>query len=147
MSKESSSKRGRRRPEDIDRHVGGRIRERRIMLGLNQRQLAELIGVSFQQVYKYERGTNRVSAGGLYLIAQALGVDVGYFFGGIGGDAPFRPTPQQRLLLELAHTFVAIPHRRHQEEIVSLVRALAEPDTALTCPWISAGESSPPSQF
>jgi DNA-binding XRE family transcriptional regulator len=66
MSTEPSSNRdrGRRRPEDIDRHIGVRMRERRIMLGLNQQQLAELIGVSFQQTYKYEKGTNRVPRGG-----------------------------------------------------------------------------------
>ena len=122
-------KRGRRgrRPENIDRHIGGRMRERRLMLGLTQQQLAELIGVSFQQMYKYERGTNRVSSGRLYVIGQVLGVDVGYFFEGIGGDETFRPTQEQRLLLELARNFMAIPHRRHQKEIVALVRALAEP--------------------
>jgi transcriptional regulator with XRE-family HTH domain len=101
--------------------------ERRIMLGLSQQQLAELIWVAYQQAHKYERGTNRRAAGRLYKTAQVLGVDVGYFFDGIGGDDPFRPTQQQRLLLELARNFMAIPHRRHQEEIVSLVRALAEP--------------------
>jgi transcriptional regulator with XRE-family HTH domain len=129
MNTEPRTKRapGRRRPEGIDRYVGARTRERRMMLGLRQQQLAELIGVSFQQVYKYEQGTNRISAGRLYQIAQALGTDVRYFFEGIGGDAPFRPTQQQRLLLELARNFMAIPHRRHQQEIVSLVRALAEP--------------------
>ena len=129
MSKEASSDRGRgrTRPENIDRHVGERVRERRIMLGLTQHQFAELIGVTFQQAHKYERGINRMSAGRLYKTAQVLGVDVGYFFDGIGGDDTFRPRQQQRLLLELARNFMAIPHRRHQEEIVSLVRALAEP--------------------
>ncbi|HLY58110.1 MAG TPA: helix-turn-helix transcriptional regulator, partial [Stellaceae bacterium] len=51
------------RTQDIDRHVGARIRERRIMLGLTQQQLADLIGVTYQQAHKYERGINRVSAG------------------------------------------------------------------------------------
>jgi transcriptional regulator with XRE-family HTH domain len=129
MSTEASSNRGRGRGrlENIDRHVGERVRERRIMLGLTQHQFAELIGVTFQQAHKYEKGVNRMAAGRLYKTAQVLGVDVGYFFDGIGGDYPFRPTQQQRLLLELARNFMAIPHRRHQEEIVSLVRALAEP--------------------
>jgi transcriptional regulator with XRE-family HTH domain len=129
MNTEPRTKRapGRRRPEDIDRYVGARTRERRMMLGLRQQQLAELIGVSFQQVYKYEQGTNRISAGRLYQIAQALDTDVRYFFDGIGGNGPFRPTQQQRLLLELVRNFMAIQHRRHQQEIVSLVRALAEP--------------------
>ena len=55
----------------IDDHVGGRIRERRIMLGLTQQQLAEMIGVTYQQAHKYERGINRVSAGRLFQIARA----------------------------------------------------------------------------
>jgi transcriptional regulator with XRE-family HTH domain len=117
----------RNRVQDVDRHVGERVRERRIMLGLTQHQFAELIGVTFQQAHKYEKGVNRMAAGRLYKTAQVLGVDVGYFFDGIGGDDPFRPTQQQRLLLELARNFMAIPHLRHQEEIVSLVRALAQP--------------------
>jgi len=72
-------------------------------------------------------GVNRMAAGRLYKTAQVLGVDVGYFFDGIGGNDPLRPTQQQRLLLELVRNFMALPHRRHQQEIVSLVRALAEP--------------------
>ena len=67
---------GRSRAQDIDRHVGARMRERRIMLGLTQQQIAELIGVTYQQAHKYEKGINRVAAGRLYHIAQALGVDV-----------------------------------------------------------------------
>jgi transcriptional regulator with XRE-family HTH domain len=92
---------GRARAQDTDRHVGARMRERRIMLGLTQHQMAELIGVTYQQAHKYEKGINRVAAGRLYHIAQALGVEVGYFFEGLGRDNAFKATPQQRLLLEL----------------------------------------------
>jgi transcriptional regulator with XRE-family HTH domain len=120
---------GRRRAEDIDRHVGARLRERRVMLGLSQQQLAELIGVTFQQAYKYERGINRVTSGRLYEIAQALDVDIGYFFDRTGSDDASRPTQQERLLLEFVRYFMAIPNRRHQEEIVSLAHALSEADT------------------
>src|SRR5438876_11586473 len=60
------------RTQGIDRHVGARVRERRIMLGLTQQQLADLIGVTYQQAHKYERGINRVSAGRLFEIAQVL---------------------------------------------------------------------------
>src|SRR5210317_2226402 len=84
---------GRSRAQDIDRHVGARMRERRIMLGLTQQQMAELIGVTYQQAHKYEKGINRVAAGRLYNIAQALGVDVGYFFEGLYSDKAFRATP------------------------------------------------------
>ena len=66
---------GRSRALDVDRYVSLRIRQRRIMLGLTQQQLAELIGVTYQQAHKYETGINRISAGRLYHIARALGVD------------------------------------------------------------------------
>jgi transcriptional regulator with XRE-family HTH domain len=117
----------RRRAEEIDRHVGARIRERRIVLGLTQQEMAELIGVTYQQACKHEMGINRVSSARLYRIAQALGADVGYFFEGIGRDDTFAPT-QQRLLLNLARNFIAIPSRKHQEELISLARALAGPE-------------------
>ena len=72
----------------IDDHVGGQIRERRIMLGLTQQQLAAMIGVTYQQAHKYERGINRVSAGRLYEIARALSAPIGYFYEGIGQEGP-----------------------------------------------------------
>jgi transcriptional regulator with XRE-family HTH domain len=118
---------GRSRAQDADRHVGARMRERRIMLGLTQQQMAELIGVTYQQAHKYEKGINRVAAGRLYNIAQALGVDVGYFFEGLHSDKP-KAEPQQRLSLELAHSFLSIPRRKHQEALCSLARALSDPD-------------------
>jgi transcriptional regulator with XRE-family HTH domain len=118
--------RGRARPQDIDRHVGNRMRERRVMLGLTQQQMAELIGVTYQQAHKYEKGINRIAAGRLYGVARALGVDVSFFFEGLDDAASFRPTAQQRMLLELARNFISLPNRRHQEAICMLARALAE---------------------
>jgi transcriptional regulator with XRE-family HTH domain len=103
------------------------MRERRIMLGLTQHQMAELIGVTYQQAHKYEKGINRVAAGRLYHIAQALGVEVCYFFEGLGRDNAVKATPQQRLLLELGRNFTAIPIRKHQEAVCSLARTMAEP--------------------
>jgi transcriptional regulator with XRE-family HTH domain len=120
------SRPGRARPQDVDRWVGQRMRERRVMLGLTQQQMAELIGVTYQQAHKYETGINRIAAGRLYLIAKTLGVDVSYFFEGLGDPADFRPSPQQRLLLELARNFAAIPSRRQQEALCALARVLAE---------------------
>ena len=114
------------RAQDIDRHVGTRMRERRIMLGLTQQQLAELIGVTYQQGHKYEKGVNRIAGGRLYTIAQALGVEVGFFYEGIGAPAGAgKPTAHQRLLLELTRNFVAIADRRQQEAICNLARSLA----------------------
>jgi transcriptional regulator with XRE-family HTH domain len=116
---------GRSRAQDVDRHVGARVRERRVMLGLTQQQLAELIGTTYQQAHKYEKGVNRISAGRLHRAAQALGVGVGYFFEGAeAGPAPV-PTGQQRLMLELARGFVALP-RPQQEALCALARALAK---------------------
>src|SRR5258706_15216779 len=84
----------------IDDHVGARIRERRIMLGLTQQQLAEMIGVTYQQAHKYERGINRVSAGRLsqvYPVPQAAGRD---FYEGLAGEKPRPPPAPQRMLTE-----------------------------------------------
>jgi transcriptional regulator with XRE-family HTH domain len=85
----------------IDDHVGGRIRERRIMLGLTQKQLAEMIGVTYQQAHKYERGINRVSAGRLFKIARALSAPITYFYEGIGEEGPRQLVPHQRMQLEI----------------------------------------------
>src|SRR5215213_9287306 len=119
-------KASRRRAQDTDRCVGARMRERRIMLGLTQQQLAELIGVTYQQAHKYEKGINRIAAGRLSSIAQALGVEISYFFEHAQADqANVEPSPQQRLLLELARSFIALPSRKHQEAICNLARVLA----------------------
>jgi transcriptional regulator with XRE-family HTH domain len=119
---------GRSRAQDVDRHVGARMRERRVMLGLTQQQMAELIGVTYQQAHKYEKGINRIASGRLYNIAHALGVEVGYFFEGINDDRSFKPTSQQRMLLDLARNFIAMPNRKYQEAVCGLARALANPD-------------------
>jgi transcriptional regulator with XRE-family HTH domain len=126
---------GRARAQDIDRHVGARMRERRIMLGLTQQQMAELIGVTYQQAHKYEKGINRIAAGRLYAIGQALGIDVGYFYEGLDNGRPIESSPQQRMLLELARNFIALPSRRYQDALCSLARALTDADDeAVTAP-------------
>ncbi len=114
------------RAKEVDRFVGGRIRERRIMMGLTQQEMAELIGVTYQQAHKYERGINRVSAGRLFDIAQALGVPVSHFFDGLEDGAELESTPRQRMCLELARNFSQISNQRHQEALSFLARALTE---------------------
>lgn len=109
-----------------DRHVGLRIRERRIMLGLSQQQMAELIGVTYQQAHKYEKGINRISAGRLYEIAQVLGLAVGYFYEGLDTQRIPDLTQRQRMCLELARNFTAIGNEHHQAALAQLARALAE---------------------
>src|SRR3954453_12605748 len=104
----------RRRGQDTDRHVGMRLRERRVTLGMSLQQLAELIGVTYQQAHKYETGVNRLTVGLLWRMAQALGGEVDYFFAGLGSQPSFKPTARQRLLLKLTRSFLAISDPRRQ---------------------------------
>ena len=120
-----SPRRSTGRSQDVDRHVGARVRERRIMLGLTQQQLADLIGVTYQQAHKYERAINRVSAGRLFEIAHVLSVPVSYFFDGLQQDTDRGVTPRERMCLELARNFAQIPNERHQEALSQLARVLA----------------------
>jgi len=118
----------RSRPQDVDRHVGVRMRERRVLLGMTQHELADLIGVTYQQEHKYEKGINRVSAGRLYSVARALGVEVSYFYEGMQTAGAFVPSPRQQMLLDLTRNFLNIPDPRHREAVATLARALAEKD-------------------
>ena len=70
----------------VDQHVGKRIRHRRWLVGMTQQQLADQVGIKFQQIQKYETGANRVSASRLWDIAKSLQVDISFFFEGIEGD-------------------------------------------------------------
>ncbi|KJS45900.1 MAG: XRE family transcriptional regulator [Rhodospirillaceae bacterium BRH_c57] len=110
---------------DIDRHVGVKIRERRVMLGLSQQQMADMIGVTYQQAHKYERGINRISAGRLYEIAQVLTVPIGFFFDGAESGRASELNPRQRMCLEVARNFAQIQNERHQEALSQMARALA----------------------
>ena len=113
------------RANAADRHVGSRIRERRVMLGLSQQQLAQMIGVTYQQAHKYERGLNRISAGRLYEIAQVLSVPVSWFFEGLSAEPrPAEMSHRQRMCLELARNFASIDNEKHQEALSQMARAL-----------------------
>jgi transcriptional regulator with XRE-family HTH domain len=132
-----------RPPDQIDVHVGNRVRVRRMMIGLSQERLGEKLGLTFQQVQKYEKGANRISASRLFRIAEVLNVPVAFFFDGVpggreGGEAAgFQedsPTPYmldfigtpEGLQLNRAFTRIADPAvRRH---ILNLVKSLAGPD-------------------
>jgi len=116
------------RATDTDRHIGLQIRERRIMLGLSQQQMAGLIGVTYQQAHKYERGINRVSAGRLYELSNVLTVPVSYFFEGLGSQPSADVTPRQRMRLELARNFSSISNEDHQKALSHLARVLASDD-------------------
>jgi transcriptional regulator with XRE-family HTH domain len=118
------------RAQDIDRHIGARLRQQRLMNGLTQQKMADLIGVTYQQAHKYENGVNRIAAGRLYIIAQVLGVDVSYFFEGLQSASSAEPNPQQRVFLDLARNFRSIRTRKHQEAICLLTRILANVESA-----------------
>jgi transcriptional regulator with XRE-family HTH domain len=126
-------------PNPIDRHVGLRIRMRRKELGISQERLAESIGLTFQQVQKYERAANRVSASKLWEMSRALSTSISYFYEGLGEavEAPGsnipRETMQEFLLtaegIELAALFPKITKSRVRRKVLDLVRAMAgEPD-------------------
>ena len=80
MSKEMPKKKTKGVPDEVDVHVGGRLRVRRSLLGMSQEKLANAVGLTFQQVQKYERGMNRISAGRLYQFSRILDVPVTYFY-------------------------------------------------------------------
>ena len=117
-------KHGRSLTRGIDHHIAARMRERRTVLGLTSQQVAEVLGITYQQLYKYEKGVNRISAGRLHALARALGVDIGYFYEGLGSGEPARPTARQQQMIELVRSFAVLP-RRQQEALAELVRTLA----------------------
>lgn len=108
----------------VDSFVAARVHELRVTLGMSQHQLAEIIGVTYQQAYKYEKGINRISAGQLYEIACALGTPITHFYDGLG-EEPRRLVPRERLLLSVARHFVEIPNEEHRLALCELVRTLA----------------------
>lgn len=117
----------RRRAGDVDRHVGRRIRERRVMLGISQERLADAIGCSSQQIHKRESGRNRVSAEHLYQIANVLGVGVSFFFEGLEqGEQPVVTATQQRVFA-LLQTYMRLAPG-HQHAVSALARSLLPDD-------------------
>ncbi|MDZ4373770.1 MAG: helix-turn-helix transcriptional regulator [Phenylobacterium sp.] len=120
-------------PHPVDRHVGLRIRMRRKEMGVSQERLAEALGITFQQVQKYERGANRVSASKLWEIAAALKTPVAYFYDGLGDQetlAAQRDAAQDFMLspegIELMAAFPRISEPTIRRKIVELVRVVAD---------------------
>ena len=121
-----------RQPNPVDRHVGLRMRMRRKELGLSQERLAEAVGLTFQQIQKYERATNRISASKLWELSRALKADIGYFYDGLTeleGEVCARQSMHLFLLapdgLELAANFPRM-QARLRRRVLELVRALAD---------------------
>ena len=133
-------------PNPIDVHVGQRIRQRRTLLGMSQERLAEAIGLTFQQVQKYERGANRVGSSRLFDLARVLDVPISYFFedmeAGVAAKSPSRlmgvseskmqayaaePDPlAKRETLELVRAYYKIATPRVRKRLFELTKALAK---------------------
>jgi transcriptional regulator with XRE-family HTH domain len=136
----------RKRLKKIDAHVGARIKLRRTLLGLSQEALGEKLGLTFQQVQKYERGMNRVGASRLHKVSEVLDVPVSFFFDDLAADLRRNPAPfaatggehdadlTRREILELARAFDRISDDRVRKRIVELIRSLSSyelPDSAV----------------
>lgn len=101
-----------RSADEVDAHVGRRLRRRRSALGISQEQLGAALGLTFQQVQKYEKGQNRISAGRLYRIAGILSVPVQYFYDGIANGNEGPPLPGGEVSDVEIQAFVASPEGR-----------------------------------
>lgn len=113
----------------VDVHVGKRIRHRRWMIGMTQQQLAEKVGIKFQQIQKYETGMNRVSASRLWDIANAVDVPVSFFFEGlnenIAADAVEGDILADKEALQLVRAYYAMPEAQRRQ-IFELARVLSD---------------------
>ena len=126
-----------RGPNPVDRHVGSRVRLRRQLLNMSQEKLGEELGVTFQQVQKYERGANRIGAGRLWTLARVLDVPVAFFYEGVAesmaqpGFAEGDQTPivddfiQSSDGVALAQAFAKIKDPKVRRRVLELVRTLA----------------------
>ncbi|HWB51300.1 MAG TPA: helix-turn-helix transcriptional regulator [Stellaceae bacterium] len=121
-------------PNPIDVHVGKRIRMRRLFLGMNQETLANALGLTFQQVQKYEGGANRVSASRLSAMADILGVPIAFFFGdlpvddekGSAEERESRERMERPETIELVRFYYAIPDVKVRQSFLDMVKAVAK---------------------
>ncbi|TVQ54119.1 MAG: helix-turn-helix domain-containing protein [Rhodobacteraceae bacterium] len=115
----------------VDVHVGKRLRHRRWMVGMTQQQLAERVGIKFQQIQKYETGMNRISASRLYDVATALEAPVSFFFEGLSDEQPAETTTHSGDLLadkealDLVRSYYAIPPEQRRR-LFDLARVLSQ---------------------
>ena len=129
-------------PNPVDIHVGKRVRLRRTLLGMSQEKLGKAINVTFQQVQKYERGTNRIGSSRLYQLSQVLDIPVSYFFDDLPIEITARKSPGltdvkvasfqgdplvKRETLELVRAYYRITDPSVRKRIFELVKAVAKP--------------------
>jgi transcriptional regulator with XRE-family HTH domain len=118
------------KPHRIDVHVGAKLRQRRTLVGMGQTTLGEAVGITFQQVQKYENGGNRISASKLFDFAQALGVEPAYFFEDAPAGKKAAPLTSddplaKRETLELVRDYVRIGKPALRQTIREMVRAIS----------------------
>jgi transcriptional regulator with XRE-family HTH domain len=119
------------RPEDI--HVGSRVRYRRMIIGMSQEKLGEKMNLTFQQIQKYEKGTNRIGASRLFQLSKILNVEIGYFFEGLDNNASaiddaeyeLRSIMSSKEGLALVRAFQSIPTDAMRWQLVNVARALS----------------------
>lgn len=126
------------RPDPVDVHVGKRLRLRRTLRGMSQQKLGEAVGLTFQQVQKYERGANRISASRLYQLTQVLDVPISYFFDDMPKEAATAPgfaesaaafegvSMARRETLELVRAYCRIANPEVRRRLFELAKTLAE---------------------
>ena len=124
----------------IDVQVGTRVRLRRMLIGMSQEKLGELLGLTFQQVQKYEKGVNRIGAGRLFQVAHILGVPIDYFYEGVNGTSEGMPgfaepgassPPVMEFLssgegLQLSLAFMKIKDPKVRKRVLDLVKSLSD---------------------
>ncbi len=139
---------GDKKPNPIDIYVGGRVRLRRLMIGMSQEKLGENVGLTFQQIQKYEKGVNRIGASRLYQLSQVLNVPIQFFFQdapiqGTGSSPTARESEQDSVIydflnsregLELNRAYVRISDARVRRSIVDLMRSLSGAAASDTSP-------------
>ena len=125
-------------PNPIDKHVGSRVRMRRMMLGMSQEKLGDALGLTFQQVQKYEKGVNRIGAGRLFEVARILNVPVDFFYEGLNAGSPSAANesdasspPVMEFVssgegLQLSLAFMKIKDAKVRKRVLDLVKSLAD---------------------
>lgn len=124
-------------PDPVDVHVGSRVRLRRTVLGMSQERLADQLGITFQQVQKYENGSNRIGASRLYMIATILNVSVEYFYEGYKSDAlevneevsEFDRQLNKRESIDLIRAYYSIADDKVRKKVLDLVKSMAKTAT------------------
>ncbi len=118
------------KPNSIDIHVGSRVRLRRTFLGFGQGKLGKAVGLTFQQIQKYERGANRIGASRLYALSCALDVPVAFFFEDMPPEISGKgdksvPGPAEQEILELVHAYYRIKNPNVRKQLCHLAKSLA----------------------